>query len=56
MAIKYYYSVPESAEPVEGELIAMKEDPESRAELKRRMDRWNTLSPDFILKKIGAGQ
>ena len=33
------------------ELIAMKEDPESRAELKRRMDRWDTLSPDFIPKK-----
>lgn len=33
------------------ELIAMKEDPESRAELQRRMDRWNTLTPDFIPEK-----
>ena len=33
------------------ELIAMKEDPESRAILKARMNRWQELSPDFLLKK-----
>ena len=33
------------------ELIAMKEDPESKAELKARMDRWQTMSPDFLLKE-----
>ena len=33
------------------ELIAMKEDDESRDELRRRMDRWQEMSPDFILKE-----
>ena len=32
-------------------LIAMQEDEESKAELKRRMDAWQKMSPDFILKK-----
>jgi hypothetical protein len=31
------------------ELIAMKEDEESKAELKRRMDAWQELNPEFTL-------
>ncbi len=33
------------------ELIAMQKDPESQAELARRMARWQEMSPDFILKE-----
>ena len=33
------------------ELIAMKEDEESKAELKRRMDHWQELSPDFYIRE-----
>ena len=32
------------------ELIAMREDPESQAELKDRMDKWQEMSPDFLLR------
>ena len=32
------------------ELIAMKEDEESKAELRARMDAWQQMSPDFVLK------
>jgi uncharacterized protein (DUF169 family) len=31
-------------------LLAMRKDPESRAELKRRVDAWQELSPEFTLK------
>ena len=33
------------------ELIALKEDDESKAELRARMDRWQEMSPNFVLKK-----
>ena len=33
------------------ELIAMKEDPESKAVLAEKMARWQEMSPDFVLKK-----
>ena len=33
------------------ELLALKEDEESKAEMRRRMDAWQDMSPDFILKK-----
>ena len=32
------------------ELLAMKEDEESKAELRARMDRWQEMSPNFTLK------
>ncbi len=31
-------------------LLAMRDDPESKAELKRRIDSWQELSPEFTLK------
>ena len=43
--------VVQALEEMPWELIAMKEDPESKAELKARMDRWQTMSPDFLLKE-----
>ena len=33
------------------ELIAMKEDKESKEELKEKMDHWQEMSDDFVLKK-----
>ena len=33
------------------ELIALKEDEESKAELRARMDRWQEMSPNFTLKE-----
>ena len=33
------------------DLIAMKEDEKSKAELRARMDKWQEMSPDFTLKK-----
>lgn len=33
------------------ELIALKEDEESKAELRARMDKWQDMSPNFTLKK-----
>ena len=33
------------------ELLALKEDEESKAKLRARMDAWQEMSPDFILKK-----
>ena len=32
-------------------LLALQEDEESKAEMRRRMDAWQQMSPDFILKK-----
>ena len=46
---KGYYAC--ALEEMPWELIAMKEDPESKAELKRRMDRWQEMSPDFLIKE-----
>lgn len=33
------------------DLIAMSDDPDDQAELKRRMDHWQELSPNFVLKE-----
>lgn len=41
----------QALDEMDWELIAMKEDPESKAELKRRMDRWQEMSPDFLIKE-----
>ena len=53
IAIPYQklHEVIQALEEMPWELIAMKEDPESKAELKARMDRWQTMSPDFLLKE-----
>lgn len=53
IAIPYQklHEVVQALEEMPWELIAMKEDPESKAELKVRMDRWQTMSPDFLLKE-----
>ena len=40
----------QALDEMDWELIAMKEDPESKAELKRIMDRWQEMSPDFLIK------
>ena len=32
-------------------LLALQEDEESKAEMRRRMDAWQQMSPDFILKE-----
>lgn len=41
----------QSLAEMDWELIAMKEDDESKAELQRRMDNWRKASPDFVLKE-----
>ena len=48
-----YQKFPEifaSLEEMDWVLLAMRKDPESKAELKRRIDSWESLSPDFTLK------
>ena len=53
IAIPYQkiHEVIQALDEMPWELIAMKEDPESKAELKRRMDHWQEMSPDFVLKE-----
>ena len=49
-----YAKLPEVIQALEEmpwELIAMQQDEESRAELARRMARWQEMSPDFVLKE-----
>lgn len=41
----------QALDEMDWELIAMKEDPESKAILQAKMDKWQTMSPDFILKE-----
>ena len=41
----------QSLDEMDWELIAMRKDEESKAELARRMENWQNLSPDFVLKK-----
>ena len=43
--------VVEALGQMDWELLALKEDEQSKAELRRRMDAWQTMSPDFVLKK-----
>lgn len=45
------YEVIQALDEMDWELIAMKEDPESRAILKDRVRKWKQMSPDPILAK-----
>jgi len=67
VAIKYCYSQPKEFEHIDELLsfcefakkaavedrafFTTKDDEESKAEMRRRMDAWQEMSPDFILKK-----
>ena len=49
-----YQKLPEfltSLSEMDWELIAMKEDDESKQALKAKMDEWNRMDPDFALHK-----
>ena len=41
----------EALNQMDWKLLALQEDAESKAEMRRRMDAWQKMSPDFILKK-----
>ena len=53
IAIPYQklYEVLKSLDEMDWELIAMKEDDESKQALKAKMDEWNRMDPDFALHK-----
>ena len=43
--------VVEALDQMDWKLLALQEDEESKAEMRRRMDAWQEMSPDFILRK-----